>query len=156
MEGLSEIDDKILSILIRNGRASFASLGEQVGLSAHAAADRVRRLQRMGVITGFAAQVSYERIGRPVDAIVDVRLSSSTSPEEFERFAHALDATREVAFVTGRFDYLVRLACRSIDELDHTVRALRREGGAEQTETRMVMRDSRAGASAAPLFGRAS
>lgn len=40
-----------------------------------------------------------------------------------------MSAVREVAFVTGRFDYQLRMACRDADDLDHAVRFLRREGG---------------------------
>ena len=51
---------------------------------------------------------------------------------------------QEVAFVTGRFDYHVRVACRDADDLDATVRAIRGEAGAAQTETRIVLRVSAA------------
>jgi Lrp/AsnC family leucine-responsive transcriptional regulator len=51
-----------------------------------------------------------------------------------------LSAVQEVAFVTGRFDYHVRAACRDADDLDATVRAIRTEGGAAHTETRIVLR----------------
>jgi Lrp/AsnC family leucine-responsive transcriptional regulator len=53
----------------------------------------------------------------------------------------ALPAVREIAFVTGRFDYHVRVACRGADDLDATVRAIRHEGAAA-TETRIVLRSA--------------
>ena len=137
---IDDTDFRILNALVRNGRASFASLGEEVGLSPHGAADRVRRLERAGIITGFAASVALETIGRGLDAFIDVRLLPKTAPESFERFVSALPAVQELAFVTGRFDYHVRVACRNADDLDETVRAIRRDGGAAQTETRIVMR----------------
>lgn len=138
--GLDATDIKILNALVANGRATFAQLGEEVGLSPHGAADRVRRLERRGVITGYTATVTAEKTGRALDAFIDVRLSSQTSPDKFERFVGTLDAVQEVAFVTGRFDYHVRAACKDADDLDATVRAIRREGGAAQTETRIVLR----------------
>ena len=61
---LDETDFRILNALVANGRASFASLGADVGLSPHGAADRVRRLQRAGIITGFTATVALENVGR--------------------------------------------------------------------------------------------
>lgn len=137
---LDDTDFRILNMLVANGRASFASLGEEVGLSPHGAADRVRRLERAGVITGYSATVALESVGRALDAMIDVRLSSSTSSEKFEAFCATLPAVQEVAFVTGRFDFYVRVACQNADDLDATVRAIRREGGAAQTETRIVLR----------------
>jgi Lrp/AsnC family leucine-responsive transcriptional regulator len=136
---LDEVDFRIINALVQNGRASFASLGELVGLSPHGAADRVRRLRAAGVITGFTAGVDLESVGRSLDAVIDLQLSASSTPESFEERVAELPAVREVAFVTGRFDYQVRVACRDADDLDRTVRTLRRLG-AGQTETRIVLR----------------
>jgi Lrp/AsnC family leucine-responsive transcriptional regulator len=140
---MDAIDTQILSILSENGRASFASIGEAVGLSPHGTADRVRRLERDGVILGYTARVDPAEVGRSLEALVDVRLLPSTDPDEFERVALRLPAVREVDFLTGRFDHQLRLACRDADELDQTIRSIRREGGAAATETRIVMRSAR-------------
>jgi Lrp/AsnC family transcriptional regulator, leucine-responsive regulatory protein len=145
---MDETDFLIISRLMANGRESYADLGKRVGLSPHGAADRVRRLEREGVITGFSATVELANVGRSVDALIDVRLLPTTSSEAFESFALALPAVREIAFVTGRFDYYVRVACHGPEDLDRTVRAIRRDGGAAQTETRIVLRATR---SATPL-----
>ncbi len=136
---LDATDFQIIDALVRNGRASFASLGDIVGLSPHAAADRVRRLTRAGVITGFTTIVDLERVGRAIDAFIDVRLEPSTLPEAFEDALATITRVREVAFVTGRFDYHLRVSCADVDELDETVRAVR-DAGAGQTETRIVLR----------------
>lgn len=141
---LDDVDRRILNALVRNGRATFASLGEEVGLSPHGVADRVRRLQRDGVIAGFTTLLDRSTLGRRLDAIIDVRLNSSIAPETFEEQVAALPAVREVAFVTGRFDYQVRVACTDADDLDQTVRVLRREAGAAHTETRIVLRSTTA------------
>ena len=127
--------------LVRNGRASFSKLGQLVGLSPHAAADRVRRLTRAGVITGFTAVVDLERVGRAIDAFIDVRLQPTVQPEDFEAVIGRIGRVRDLAFVTGRFDYHVRVACADVDELDTTVRAVR-DAGAAQTETRIVLRSA--------------
>jgi len=136
---LDATDFRIVEELVRNGRASFASLGANVGLSPHAAADRVRRLTRAGVITGFTAVVDLERVGRALDAFIDVRLMPSAPPEKFEAAIARMPRVRDLAFVTGRFDYHVRVACADVDELDKTVRQVR-DAGAAQTETRIVLR----------------
>lgn len=139
---LDATDIKIITVLLTNGRATFAQLGEEVGLSPHGAADRVRRLERRGVITGYTAKIRLASVGRHLDAFIDVRLLAQTPPETFERFAGTLPAVQEVAFVTGRFDYHVRAACKDADDLDATVRAIRTGGGAAHTETRIVLRST--------------
>ena len=120
--------------------SSFANIGAEVGLSPHGTADRIRRLQRDGTIVGFTVTIDLGSVGRPLDAFVDVRLLPSADPEAFERHVAELPAVREFAFLTGRFDYQLRLACADADDLDRTVRSIRRNAGAATTETRMVMR----------------
>lgn len=137
---MDDVDHRILNILRVKGRESYAAIGAEVGLSPHGAADRVRRLERAGVITGYAATIDLDRVGRGLDAFVDVRLMPTTDPDEFERRVADLPAVRELDFLTGRFDYQLRLACEDADDLDRTVRAIRRDAGAAQTETRIVMR----------------
>jgi Lrp/AsnC family transcriptional regulator, leucine-responsive regulatory protein len=139
---MDEIDDRILGILATNGRASFAAIGDEVGLSPHGAADRVRRLERDGVITGYAARIDPAGVGRSLDAFIDVRLLPTTDSEEFERRVARLDSVREMVFLTGRFDFQLRVACRDAEDLNATVRAVRREAGAAGTETRIVLRSS--------------
>jgi Lrp/AsnC family leucine-responsive transcriptional regulator len=136
---MDEIDRVILSELVRNGRASFKQLGERAGLSPHAVAPRLRRLQDAGIVTGFTVTLDWGLIGRGLDALVDIRLLSTAVPEQFEQAVAQLPAARELSFLTGRFDYQLRAACVDADDLDHTVRALRRAGAAV-TETRIVLR----------------
>jgi Lrp/AsnC family leucine-responsive transcriptional regulator len=135
-------DRRILDILVRNGRATHTEIGRDVGLSPHAIADRIRRLEERGVITGFTATVNSGALGRGLEALIDARLQSATAPDQFEQIALQLPTVQEVSFVTGRFDYQVRVACDDADDLDRTVRALRQRAGAAVTETRIVLRSS--------------
>jgi Lrp/AsnC family leucine-responsive transcriptional regulator len=134
------IDRAILGELARNGRATFAELGRAVNLSPNAVADRVRRLLAAGVVRGVHASIDFGAVGRGLDAYVDVRLHAATDPDEFERRVGAMPAVREIAFVTGRFDYQLHVACEGADDLDYTLRRLRRDAGAAATETRIVLR----------------
>jgi len=136
---LDDIDRQILSELLRNGRATYTELGQLAGLSPHAIGPRVRRLVDAGVITGFVATVDFGALGRGLEAFVDVRLGSAVDPDAFETVLAELPSVRELTFLSGRFDYQVRVSCRDADDLDQTVRALRRAGAAV-TETRIVMR----------------
>ncbi len=137
---LDDTDFQIINRLRENGRESFSDLGKAVGLSPHGAADRVRRLRNAGVITRFTAIVDLANVGRTIDAFIDVRLLPTTTSASFEPFVLKLPAVQDIAFVTGRFDYQVRVACRSTEDLDRTVRTIRAEGGAALTETRIVLR----------------
>jgi Lrp/AsnC family transcriptional regulator, leucine-responsive regulatory protein len=136
------VDSEILRELVRNARISYRDLGAKVGLSANAAAERVRRLRRDGVITGFTATVDAAAGGRRLVALIDVRLAAAGTNEEFEHAVGALEPVTDAVHVTGRFDYQLRVACRDTAELDRLLRHLKREGGVVETETRLVLRSA--------------
>jgi Lrp/AsnC family leucine-responsive transcriptional regulator len=80
-------------------------------------------------------------IGERADALIDLRLSPETTPDDLERAASKLDGVQEIAFLTGRFDFQLRVACRDATDLDQLLRQLRATAGVAETETRLVLRD---------------
>jgi Lrp/AsnC family leucine-responsive transcriptional regulator len=72
---LDAIDWQLLDVLQADGRLSFKELGRRINLSAPAVAERVRRLEEAGVITGYRAQVDPRRAGQPVLAFVQMQCS---------------------------------------------------------------------------------
>jgi Lrp/AsnC family leucine-responsive transcriptional regulator len=137
---LDEIDTAILKALTDDGRMSFQALGDVVGLSPNAARDRVRALQSRGVITGFHAHVDIGRIDRRLRALIDVRLRTPGHAAQFERLVRAHPGVEEAVHLTGPSDYVVRVACADTTELDDFIRSMKDEGGARDTQTRLVLR----------------
>jgi Lrp/AsnC family transcriptional regulator, leucine-responsive regulatory protein len=134
------VDSEILRLLREDGRLSWRDLGAEVGLSANAAADRVRRLRRAGVVTGFAALVDPAAGGRRLEAVVGVTLAASTDSDEFATAADRLEPVTEVLHLAGSPDYQLRVACRDTAELDMLLRTLRMRLGAADTETKIILR----------------
>jgi Lrp/AsnC family leucine-responsive transcriptional regulator len=137
---MDAVDSEILRMLREDGRLSWRDLGAAVGLSANAAADRVRRLRRSGVITGFAALVDPAAGGRQLEALVGVTVAAGTESDDFAVQAAALEPVQEVLHLAGSPDYLLRVACRDTAELDVLLRALRHRHGAADTETTIILR----------------
>jgi Lrp/AsnC family transcriptional regulator, leucine-responsive regulatory protein len=137
---MDEIDGEILRMLRTDGRLSWRDLGAAVGLSANGAADRVRRLRRAGVITGFTALVDPAAGGRRLEALVGVTLAPRTDSDDFAAACAQLDPVTEVLHLAGAPDYQLRVACRDTAELDLLLRALRLKLGAADTETKIVLR----------------
>ena len=137
---MDEIDGEILRALGEDARISWRDLGAQVGLSANAVAERVRRLRRDGVIRGFAALIDPAAGGRTLQALVGVTLAPTTDSDEFSDAAAKLDAVTEILHLTGAPDYQLRVACRDTAELDLLLRVLRLRLGATDTETTIVLR----------------
>ena len=119
---------------------SFRELAERVSLSANATAERVRRLTEGGVIAGFTAIVDPAAAGRSLVALVDVRLDGPASADDFEQVVASLDEVTDVAHVTGRFDYALRVVCSDVASLDALIRTLKTKGGVAETDTRIALR----------------
>jgi Lrp/AsnC family leucine-responsive transcriptional regulator len=112
------LESKVISQLMHDGRVCWSDLAEIVGLSAPAVADRVRRLEERGVIKGYAALIDAAAVGYPLTAFVSVVLSR---PRDRAAFLERVRATPEIAechHVTGDDDYLLKVRCRSPQDLD--------------------------------------
>ncbi|WP_029011286.1 Lrp/AsnC ligand binding domain-containing protein [Azospirillum halopraeferens] len=107
---LDRIDRRILAILQVDGRIAAVDLAERIGLSPTTTGERLRRLQKEGYVTGFAARVDPQRVGLGLLVFVEVLLDKTT-PDVFDRFAAAIRRAPEVLechMVAGGFDYLVK------------------------------------------------
>jgi Lrp/AsnC family transcriptional regulator, leucine-responsive regulatory protein len=135
------IDRVILRELVRDGRLSFRDLAERIRLSPTATAERVRRLQESGVISGFRAELDLVALGRPLRAFIDVRLRPGPDHAELEAGLLSLPAVLSGVHVTGRWDYTLTAACRDVAELDELVMALPRSYGVVETDTRLLLRE---------------
>jgi Lrp/AsnC family transcriptional regulator, leucine-responsive regulatory protein len=140
MTVMDAIDSEILRLIRADGRISWRDLGAAVGLSANAAADRVRRLRRAGVVTGFAALVDPAAGGRRLEALVGVTLAPGTDSDDFAIAAAKLEPVTEVLHLAGAPDYQLRVSCHDTAELDALLRTLRLRLGATDTETKIVLR----------------
>jgi Lrp/AsnC family transcriptional regulator, leucine-responsive regulatory protein len=116
---IGSFDVKALKLLMRNGRATWAELGEVLGLSAPSAADRVRKLEQRGVIRGYAALVDPASVGYPLTAYVSVSLASHRNRAAFLRAISKMDQVVECHHVAGDDDYLLKVRCRGTEDLDH-------------------------------------
>lgn len=133
-------DHEILTELRKNGRISFSDLGRRVGLSPNAAASRVGRLEKGGVIRGFTVLIDPAAGGERLVALIDVQLAPGTRADQCERVFEELPTVVEAMHVTGRFDYGLRVVCRDPRELDLTIRTLKERAGVLGTDTRIVLR----------------
>jgi Lrp/AsnC family leucine-responsive transcriptional regulator len=135
-EAIDNTDHKILTILKQDARIPWQMLGERVGLSANAAADRVRRLLRRGIVTRFTTVVDQRKLGRSLSAIIDARITTTS------KFDEALRRRNDVvwaAHVTGVPDVKILVACEGTEGLDEFLQWLQKQGAAD-TRTDVVLR----------------
>jgi Lrp/AsnC family transcriptional regulator, leucine-responsive regulatory protein len=132
---LDDVDWRLLSELQSDGRLSYNALARRVHLSAPAVAERVRRLEQAGVITGYSAQVSAERAGQPLLAFLQLRCSlgscllKTTKADDFPELV-------EVHKLSGEFCTMLKLRATS---LAHFEGVLERLGTHGEMRTHIVL-----------------
>ncbi len=136
---LDSIDAALVEALSEDGRATYQDLGKRIGLSPTATADRVRRLHRSGVITGYRAIIDPDRLGRTVEATIDVRLVNGADRELFSAVLRRQPAIVEAIHVTGHYDYILRVFCTGTVELDHLLSVLKQDGQVVESTTRLLL-----------------
>jgi Lrp/AsnC family transcriptional regulator, leucine-responsive regulatory protein len=116
---LDRIAWKIIEELQQDARISWAELGRRVGLTTPAVAERVHRLEKLGVIRGFHADISLERLGMPI--MIFVRLSMA-GPESlvrsFQQQVKNWEEVLECHRVTGSDSFIVKARVVSVEHLE--------------------------------------
>jgi len=134
------LDKKANSFLMKHGRATWAELGQLLGLSAPSAGERVRKLEEQGVLRGYAALADAASLGYPLTAYVSVTLASHRQRTAFLRAIEKIEQVAECHHVAGDDDYLLKVRCRGTQDLDHFLaRQLKERLGVARTRTTIVL-----------------
>ena len=114
---LSIMDKKILRELQQKGRITFAELANRVGLSTSPCLERVKRMEREGVISGYTALLNPKYFKAGLVVFVQIRLARTAQDifEDFKSAAARLDEVQECYLVSGNFDYLIKARVEDMD-----------------------------------------
>lgn len=107
---LNRTDRRLLRLLQQDARTSYAELARQVGLSTTPCKERIKRLEREGIIRGYQAILDPDFLDAGLVVFVQIRLSRSSQDifEEFKQKAFELPEVQECYLVSGNFDYLIK------------------------------------------------
>ncbi|MBK0004400.1 Lrp/AsnC family transcriptional regulator [Erwinia sp. S38] len=114
---LDDIDRRLLALLQTDARTPIKALAEQIGLSAPAAAERLRRLEDRGVICAFTVEVDAHALGYSLQAIVRIKPLPGKL-HEVQKLLESIPELAECDKVTGDDCFIARLHLRSIEHLD--------------------------------------
>lgn len=132
---MDKFDRKILVALHENARLSFAELARRVNLSAPAVADRVEKLERSGVISGYRAIINPEKLGYPIQCVIELTVKNL----EYYGVVDKLKAMPEIIAcdsITGSSGLMIRVAVDSMSTLQEVIARLMQYG---DTKTSMVI-----------------
>lgn len=137
-DSIDSVDRKILAILRRSGRLPVSDIARLVNLTPAPVQRRIERLERMGVIRGYAAVIDDHRAGT-LEAFVEVRLDGATETDEVADIVRQIPEAEEFHTLSGEPDVLIRLRADDVDHLQRVVNAIRRTGKVAGTKTLIVM-----------------
>jgi len=136
---LDDIDKKILYELQNSGRESASNIAEKINVSVPTITERIRKLQELGVITGFQAVVDPSAIGLDVMAIITIISGSS---QHYKDVTIAADDTPEIIqcfSTTGNGSHTLLVATKNSNTLEELLRKIQSWPGVIRTETQLVL-----------------
>jgi Lrp/AsnC family leucine-responsive transcriptional regulator len=126
---LDERDRRILAELQRDGRATYAEIAAQVGLSSSAVHDRVRKLEASGAIRGYHAELDPVALGLGVTALVAITPIDPSAPDDIPERVADLAEIEDCHSVAGDANYVLKVRVGSTLELEDFLRRIREQAG---------------------------
>ena len=120
LDGLDELDRKIVGLLIQNARMSYSDIGQQVGISRVAVKMRVQALEKKGIIEEYTTIINPQKLGGAVSCYFEIE----TAPESLSEVAEILrrnDTVTQIYRVTGRSKLHVHAVAASGEEMERLV-----------------------------------
>ncbi len=139
---IDSIDKQILSILQQDAQITNVELAKKIGISPPTMLERVKRLEKNGIIKRYVAIVDPLKINKSVFAMVSVSLSAHqlSSVDQFTRIIKKLDEVLECYHVAGEEDFILKVAVGSIDEYEKFIlNKLTKINGVNKINTKFVL-----------------
>lgn len=134
-----QLDHLIIGALLEDGRATFSTIGDLVGLSAPAVKRRVDRLVSSGAISGFTVRVDPSVLGWTTEGYVELYCRGSTSPEEIQRAVDKHPEVLSASTVTGDADALLHIQAKDVRHFEQVVERIARERFMVRTKSELVL-----------------
>ena len=137
---LDQIDYRILGLLQQNARMTQMEIATAVGLSQPAVAERMRKLEHQGIITGYTAQVNARMLGKGITAFIGVAVEHPKYNAGFAEKIQSIPDVLECHHVTGQFSYFLKVKTETTETLDRLIsEQLRTIPGVTRTHTTIAM-----------------
>ncbi|ADD69166.1 transcriptional regulator, AsnC family [Denitrovibrio acetiphilus DSM 12809] len=136
---IDEKDKQILNLLMDNARISYADIAKAVGMKSPSVIDRIKRLEQIGVIKGYSAEIDYKILGDDINAFIGVSMDNAKHIEEFESQLKEIDPdVIDCNHVTGDYTFLISVVTKNTQSLSKLIKKIRNIPGVDKTNTILV------------------
>ncbi|MEU1389657.1 MULTISPECIES: Lrp/AsnC family transcriptional regulator [unclassified Nonomuraea] len=136
---LDRLDRDIIAALVDDARATYADIGQQVGLSASAVKRRVDRLQKSGAITGFSARVAPQALGWTTEAYVELFCQGKTKPSDIALAVAKFPEVVAAATITGEADALLHIRATDVRHVERVIERIAAQAFVVRTKSSIVL-----------------
>lgn len=131
---MDNLDKKILSLLAVDGRMTVKDIAQHISLTSPAVSERIRRMEREGIIAGYT--VVFGDVRRThIDALISVSIPHDDR-RKFLEMVKNLSNVRQCMHVTGSYSYIIKVSCVDMHELEHLINEFQMMG---QTSTQIIL-----------------
>ncbi|MBQ4504529.1 MAG: Lrp/AsnC family transcriptional regulator [Firmicutes bacterium] len=133
------IDVKILEVLQANSRVSISELSKKVNLSLSAVSERLKKLESSNVIEKYTVILNSQALDKELSVIMNISLENPHQTSEFLNFVRTEDEILECHYVTGEYDYVLKITTRNTATLEHLMNRIKGISGIKRTQTNVVL-----------------
>ena len=135
---MDDVDKKILRVLEADARTSLRKIAEEVGVALGTVSNRVRRLESLGVITGYTVLLDPDKAGWGLSVVIGLRIEKGRLIEIQEKIAKD-NRVYGVYDVTGNHDSMILARGKDRDDLDDLIKNVLSISGIERSVTHLVL-----------------
>lgn len=133
------IDVKILEVLQSNSRVSISELSKKVNLSLSAVSERLKKLESSGVIEKYTVILNSHALDKELSVLMNISLENPHQTSEFLNFVRTEDEILECHYITGEYDYVLKITTRNTATLEHLMNRIKGISGIKRTQTNVVL-----------------
>lgn len=142
-EMMDKIDLTILKVLQENGRASLSEIGSKVNLSISAVGERIKKLEKSGVIHHYTAIINGKHFKKELTALMFISLESPQFINSFLKFVYGENDILECHYIAGNYDYMIKIVTNNPESLEKLLNKVKSVPGIIKTYTNVVLKTTK-------------
>ncbi|MCD7820009.1 MAG: Lrp/AsnC family transcriptional regulator [Lachnospiraceae bacterium] len=136
---MDAIDYKIIQALKENGRRKASDISHEIHLSVSSVIERIRKLESSGIIQSYTIIMDDAKIGNDLTVLMEVSLEHPRYTDSFVEYVRANTHIVSCYYLTGEFDYMLKICCHSSKDLERIHREIKQQEGVRLTKTHYVL-----------------
>ena len=136
---MDAIDVRILEVLQENARVSISDLSKKINLSLSAVSERLKKLERSNVINYYTAILDPKLLGKDLSVFISIGLEATSDTQAFLDFVAGDPEILECHYITGEYDYLLKVTTNNTDSLEKIMNRIKSFNGIKRTQTNVIL-----------------